>query len=267
MNILNLAPTQNHVVLPLLISLVCLPLEAKENNETTRGTYEIVRSIPHDDTAFTQGLIVDGDHIIETTGWYKKSKINVLELSDGKVKSSKSLPEDVWGEGLTKLDGKYFVLTYKEKKMFVIEPNTLEISNTMNYEGEGWGLTTDGKKLVMSDGSDVITFRNPSDLSVVKKINVTLEGKKIEKINELEWIEGMIYANVWYTDVILAINPENGKVVKWYDMAGIQFKLDHTDKNTNTLNGIAYDALNKKIYVTGKNWSNIFEVNFKSEIN
>lgn len=263
----KLVAAQNYVLLTLLLTSACLPLKAKAEKEISKGSYEIVRSIPHDDSSFTQGLIVDEDHIIETTGWYKKSKINVLQLSDGKSISSKPLPDDVWGEGLTKLDGKYFVLTYKEKKMYVIEPKSLEITKTLNYEGEGWGLTTDGNKLIMSDGSDVITFRNPNDLSVIKKINVTFEGKKIEKINELEWVDGIIYANVWYTDVILAINPDNGKVVKWYDMAGIQFKLDHTDKNTNTLNGIAYDVINKKFYVTGKNWSNIFEVKFKTEIN
>ncbi|NIE54747.1 glutaminyl-peptide cyclotransferase [Pantoea sp. Ap-870] len=262
---LNVSPAQHYAALTLSLSLACLPLMAKAEAEIPKGSYEIVRSLPHNDSSFTQGLIVDEGHIIESTGWYKKSKVNVLNLSDGETVRSKPLPEDVWGEGLTKLDGKYFVLTYKEKKMYVIEPRNLEITKTINYEGEGWGLTTDGKQLVMSDGSDEITFRNPDDLSVTKKINVTFEGKKIEKINELEWIDGLIYANVWYTDVILAINPDNGKVVNWYDMAGIQFRLDHTDKNTNTLNGIAYDAVNKKIYVTGKNWSNIFEIKLKNK--
>lgn len=266
MKFVNVTQTQKAVLI-FFLSLAFLPLAAKAKEEVLRGSYEIIRSIPHDDSSFTQGLIVDGDHIIETTGWYKKSKINVLSLSDGKTINSKPLPEDVWGEGLTKLNGKYFVLTYKENKMYVIDPKTLEITNTIKYEGEGWGLTTDGKNLVMSDGSDQITFRNPDNMSVTKKIDVTFEGKKIEKINELEWVNGLIYANVWYTDVILAINPDNGKVEKWYNMAGIQFKLDHTDKNTNTLNGIAYDVVNKKFYITGKNWSNIFEVKLNTKSN
>ncbi|WP_016607541.1 glutaminyl-peptide cyclotransferase, partial [Yersinia pestis] len=105
-------------------------------------------------------------------------------------------------------------------------------------------------------------FRNPADFSIIKKISVTFDGRRIEKINELEWIDGMIYANVWYSDAILVIEPENGRVVKWIELSGLQFMLDSVNRNTNTLNGIAYDKSKNKIYLTGKNWSNIFEVKF-----
>ncbi|WP_082203857.1 glutaminyl-peptide cyclotransferase [Winslowiella iniecta] len=235
------------------------------DNVPQKESFTIVRVIPHDKSSFTQGLIIDGEHIIESTGLYKKSRINILEASSGKLVRSKDLPEDLWGEGLTKVDGKYYALTFKEQKVMVLDPTNLNTLNTFSYEGEGWGLTTDGKNLVMSDGSDEITFRDPVDFSVIKTIHVTFNGKKIAKINELQWIKGLIYANVWYTDIILVINPEDGKVVKWIDMAGIQFNLDHFDKNTNTLNGIAYDDVNDKLYVTGKNWSNIFEVKFTTD--
>ncbi|WP_038947783.1 glutaminyl-peptide cyclotransferase, partial [Yersinia pestis] len=143
-----------------------------------------------------------------------------------------------------------------------INPNDLKIIKTFNYEGEGWGLTTDGINLIMGDGSDTLYFRNPADFSIIKKISVTFDGRRIEKINELEWIDGMIYANVWYSDAILVIEPENGRVVKWIELSGLQFMLDSVNRNTNTLNGIAYDKSKNKIYLTGKNWSNIFEVKF-----
>ncbi|REF26402.1 glutamine cyclotransferase [Xenorhabdus cabanillasii] len=227
-----------------------------------KNGYKIIRKIPHNQESFTQGLISDGNNIIESTGFYNKSKINVIDSANGTLLKSKELPKDVWGEGLTKLNGRYYVLTWKENKLLVLDTDNFHIIESINYEGEGWGLTTDGKNLIMSNGSAELFYRNPSDFSVEKSIQVTYNSKKIEKINELEWIKGLIYANVWYTDIILVIDPTNGKVIKWIDLAGIQFSLDIFDKNTNTLNGIAYDPISDKIYVTGKNWSNIFEVKF-----
>ncbi|AZF38313.1 hypothetical protein C4J88_3540 [Pseudomonas sp. R4-39-08] len=224
--------------------------------------FNVVRVLPHNQASFTQGLIIDGDYIVEVTGLYEESKINVIELSSGRLVKSNNLPDEVWGEGLAKLNGKYYVLTFKEHKALVVDPASLSIIDTLSYEGEGWGLTTDGICLVMSNGTDEISFRDPADFSVQRVIQVTFKGKKVSNINDLEWVNGFIYANVWYAEVILIIDPQDGRVIKWVDMAGMQFQLDNYDKRTNTLNGIAYDRLNDRFYVTGKKWSNIFAVKF-----
>ncbi|AYD42637.1 glutaminyl-peptide cyclotransferase [Yersinia rochesterensis] len=252
---------KTHILLAFLSAYILMTTHYAFAAPDKEG-YRIISKIPHNQESFTQGLIFDRGHIVESTGLYKKSKINIIDSKNGELIKSVDLPADVWGEGLTKLDGKYYTLTWREKKILVMDPDNLKVINSFDYEGEGWGLTTDGKLLIMSDGSADIYFRRSDDFSIQKKIQVTFDGKKIEKINELEWINGLIYANVWYTDFILVINPEDGKVIKWIDLAGIQFNLDNFDKNTNTLNGIAYDPISDKVYVTGKNWSNIFEVKF-----
>lgn len=245
----------------LIIITYSFPLSFADS-KPLKYPFEVIRKIPHDETSFTQGLVIDDGKLYETTGLYKNSKIRELDLTNGKVIRSVDLPDNIFGEGITKLGDSFYVLTWKEKKAFVINPNDLKIIKTFNYEGEGWGLTTDGINLIMGDGSDTLYFRNPADFSIIKKISVTFDGRRIEKINELEWIDGMIYANVWYSDAILVIEPENGRVVKWIELSGLQFMLDSVNRNTNTLNGIAYDKSKNKIYLTGKNWSNIFEVKF-----
>ena len=227
--------------------------------EPTFYTYEVVAEYPHLRTSYTQGLqFVDGE-MWEGTGEYGHSQLLRTDLATGKVLQSKELSKEEFGEGITVLGDKIYQLTWLNGKMHTYDKATLRHLATHTYKGEGWGLTSDGEKLYMSDGTNYIRVLNPETLAQERRFGVTLRGESLQYINELEWIDGKIWANVYTTDYIVIINPENGVVEGVVNLSGI-LPTSEYDSRTDVLNGIAYDKATKRIFVTGKNWSKLFEI-------
>ena len=222
-------------------------------------TYEVAMQYPHLRTSYTQGLqLVDGE-LWEGTGEYGRSRILRTDLATGKALQSQANPKEEFGEGITVLGDKVYQLTWLEGKLHTYDRKTLKHLATHTYKGEGWGLTTDGEKLYMSDGTNAIRVINPETMVQERRFGVTLRGQSLQNLNELEWIEGKIWANVYTTNYIVIINPENGVVEGVVDLSGILPTSEH-DSKTDVLNGIAYDSATKRIFVTGKNWSKLFEI-------
>ena len=222
-------------------------------------TYEVVAEYPHLRTSYTQGLqFVDGE-MWEGTGEYGRSRLMRTELISGKILESKANSKDEFGEGITVLGDKVYQITWLEGKMHIYDRKTMKHLSTHRYKGEGWGLTTDGEKLYMSDGTHAIRIINPATMKQERLIGVTLRGESLTHLNELEWIDGKIWANIYTTDYIAIINPENGVVEGIINLAGILPEKER-DSRTDVLNGIAYDAVAKRIFVTGKNWSRLYEI-------
>jgi glutamine cyclotransferase len=220
---------------------------------------EVVASYPHDPEAYTQGLqYIDGG-LYESTGLYGQSSVREVDFASGRVLRRLDLPDRVFGEGMTLLDGHIRVLTWREQMAYRIDPNRWTIIDTNSYSGEGWGLTTDGVDLIKSDGTSSLTWMDPEDLSTKRKVSVT-EGKMpVMNLNELEWVDGKIFANVYMQDRIVLINPKTGKVEAQTDLAGLRSLLPLPHR-AEVLNGIAWNRENGTLLVTGKNWPLLFEV-------
>jgi glutamine cyclotransferase len=219
-----------------------------------------VRNVyPHDPGAFTQGLVWHEGALYEGTGLHGRSSVRKVALETGKVLRRHPLPDNYFGEGIAILADRLYQLTWQEGLCFVYEVASFRQVARLRYEGEGWGLTHDGKRLVMSDGSSTIRYRDPKDFTEVGSIRVTDGGRSVEKLNELEWIDGEIWANVWQTDRIARVDPATGKVRSWIDLAGLLPTMLRTGQE-DVLNGIAYDSAKKRIFVTGKLWGRLFEI-------
>ena len=220
----------------------------------------MVHAYPHDSKAFTQGLIFVDGHLYESTGLNGRSSIRMVDLASGTVLQKYDMPAEYFGEGLTDWGGSLIQLTWKAHKAFVYDRFSFSVLKTFPYEGEGWGLTHDGTRLIMSDGTAYLRFLDPKSFVETGRIHVTdAAGRAIEELNELEYIRGEIYANVWGTDEILRISPRTGKVLGWIDLSGIIDKRELSDPDA-VLNGIAYDAKGDRIFVTGKLWPKLFEI-------
>ncbi len=221
--------------------------------------YQIVAEYPHSRTSYTQGLqFVDGE-LWEGTGEYGRSRIMRTDLATGKILEKRENSKEEFGEGITLLGDKIYQLTWLNGKMHTYDKATLRHLATHTYKGEGWGLTSDGEKLYMSDGTNYIRVLNPETMAQERRFGVTLRGESLQYLNELEWIDGKIWANVYTTDYIVIINPENGVVEGVINLSGI-LPTSEYDSRTDVLNGIAYDKAAKRIFVTGKNWSKLFEI-------
>ncbi len=229
---------------------------------TPTYTYEVVASYPHDQASFTEGLLIHDGKLFESTGMVGTSWMRELDLNTGRIVRQRDLAKPHFGEGIVILGDKIFQLTYTTGKAFVYDWKTFKPTGEFTYEGEGWSLTTDGTSLIMDDGTAVIKWRDPKTFAVTKSIVVTDHGESVLKINELEWIKGELWANIWQSDQIARIDPATGHVTGWIDMAGLLPSMDKTGKE-DVLNGIAYDAATDKIYVTGKYWPKIFEIKVK----
>ena len=222
-------------------------------------TYEIVAEYPHSRTSYTQGLqFVDGE-LWEGTGEYGNSRILRTDLASGKILEAQHNVKEEFGEGITVLGDKIYQLTWLNGKLHIYNRKTLQHIATHTYKGEGWGLTTDGTKLYMSDGTHSIRVLNPETLKQESRFGVTLRGESLGNLNELEWIEGKIWANVYTSDYIVIIDPSNGVVEGVINLSGLLPESER-DRRTDVLNGIAYDSATKRIFVTGKNWSKLFEI-------
>ncbi len=221
-------------------------------------TYRVVRAYPHDPQAFTQGLLFHNGYLYEGTGLEGQSSLRKVELRTGRVLQIKRLAPELFGEGIALVDDKIYQLTWRNGICFVYERDSFRVLNQFSYTGEGWGLTWDGKHLIMSDGSDTLTFRDPQTFAVVKRLQVRADGVPVRNLNELEYIEGEIYANIWQTDMIARISPKTGEVVGWIDLTGLLSEREA--QNAEVLNGIAYDPKEKRLFVTGKLWPKLFEI-------
>lgn len=219
----------------------------------------VISSMPHDKDSYTQGLLVHNGKFYESTGQYGSSALQIVEIKSGKILDRKKLDNKYFGEGLTLLGDKLYQLTWMEQKCFVYNVANLEPCGEFQYQGEGWGLATDSKVLYMSDGSNRITVRNPKDFSIINTIEVYQGTKPLNQINELEWIDGKIWANIYISSQIAVINPISGVVEKLIDCSALTDKIGNLD-TADVLNGIAQDEATKKIYLTGKLWDKMFEI-------
>lgn len=221
--------------------------------------YKIINTYPHDIKAYTQGLEFYNGVLLEGTGQYKESTLRKTDFKTGKVTEQIKLEDKYFGEGITVLKDKIYQLTWKEKTGFVYDAKTFKLEKTFPYEMDGWGITNDGEKLYMSDGSEKIYILNPETLKVEDYINVYTNGAKIEAVNELEWVNGKIWANVYQKDAIAIINPKNGSIVSIINLSELKNKVTkHAE--IDVLNGIAYNPATKTYFVTGKNWDKVFEI-------
>ena len=221
--------------------------------------YRVVDEYPHDPDAFTQGLVYLDGLLYEGTGLLGQSTLREVDLETGQVLRSRPLDPEHFGEGIAVLDDRVYQLTWRTQTCFVYDRATFEPLATFTYPTEGWGLTTDGERLIMSDGTSRLTFRDPATFAEVGAVDVRAGAEPVANLNELEWIDGEIYANVWQSEQIARIDPKTGSVVGWIDLAGILPTGQRTGKE-DVLNGIAYDTTTKKLFVTGKWWPTLFEI-------
>jgi len=222
--------------------------------------YEIVDSFPHDPTAFTQGLFYLDGNLYESTGRRGASSIRKIALETGDVLLKRDVEPAFFGEGIVNWGDRIFALTWRAQTGFIYDLETFEKIAEFNYAGEGWGLTQNGRQLIMSDGTSELRLLDPETLSETGRINVTYNGKTVPNLNELEWVNGEIYANVWKTNLIARIDPTSGEVVGWIDLRGLADAAQTAPDDGNVLNGIAYDAENDRLFVTGKYWPKLFEI-------
>ena len=216
-------------------------------------------TFPHDRGAFTQGLLWDDGFLYESAGQYGESSLRRVEPQTGKIMARADLPPRVFAEGLALVDDSLFQLTWQENVCFVVDKKTLQLKGQFQYPGEGWGLTYDGKQLIMSDGSPVLRFLNPKTFQPAHRITVTDSQNRrrvpVGHLNELEWVRGEIWANVWMTTRIARINPRSGNVIGWIEMAPYVPQEHREDTQDRVLNGIAFDPATNHVYITGKNWN------------
>jgi glutaminyl-peptide cyclotransferase len=220
---------------------------------------EVVNTYPHDPNAFTQGLVIDSGVLFEGTGRNGESSIRKVELTSGAVQQKVMIPAQHFGEGITILNGKLYQLTWQTHLGFVYEAGSFKQLKSFYLPGEGWGITHNGSQLIVSDGSANLRFLDPDSLKELSRVQVTENGKPLEKLNELEYINGEVWANVWYTNFIVRINPQTGVVVSKLDLS----KLNEQRSADDVLNGIAWDAAAKRLFVTGKLWQQLYEINVK----
>jgi glutamine cyclotransferase len=229
-------------------------------------TYEVVNTYPHDPNAFTQGLVFHQGLLYESTGLNGASSLRRVELETGRVLKKIDVPSVYFAEGLALFNGRLYQLTWQSQQGFVYDLDSFNLLRVFSYTGEGWGLTHDGRSLIMSDGTDRIRFLNPDTFAVERVIPVQDNGRKITQLNELEYIKGEIYANIWYSDRVARIDPQSGRVTAWINLSGLLSPEDHA-RPVDVLNGIAYDAASDRLFVTGKLWPKLFEIRLKQRRN
>lgn len=223
--------------------------------------YKVVNTYPHDANAFTQGLFFHDGFLYEGTGLRGRSTIRKVEIETGKVLQAVELPGEFFGEGITMWGDRLIGLTWQEQTAFVLDLKTFKLWRKFNYAGEGWGITHNGRELIMSDGTPELRFLDPLTFKELRRVRVTADGLPVEQLNELEWVEGEVFANIWQTDRIARIDPKTGRVAGWIDLAGLL--PQRSGSGDDVLNGIAYDAKTKRLFVTGKLWPKLFEIQLK----
>jgi glutamine cyclotransferase len=248
-------------LLYIVLFVSCVLLTACESSAQNARHYtlQVEESLPHDVSAYTQGLFFYEGELYESCGQYGESSFRKVELATGKVLNRINFDRKYFLEGACALKGRIYILTWQENTCFVYDIKTMSLIGSVRYRGEGWGLTTDGKYLIMSDGSSSLTFRNPDNFKVEKQVTVTLNGKSLRYLNELEYINGEIWANVYGSDAIVTINPSSGAVTGMIDCRNL-LPSALRKPSTDVLNGIAYNDRDGAIWLTGKYWPKIFRV-------
>ncbi len=231
---------------------VALPCRAAD-------TYRIVHSYPHDARAFTQGLAYADGHLYESTGLNGHSTLRTVDVETGRVLQELPVASEYFAEGLAAWGSTLVQLTWQSHTAFVYDRFSFRQLRTLSYTGEGWGLAGDGKELILSDGTAELRFLDPATFHELRKVTVKDHGRPVTELNEMEFVKGEIYANVWHSDRIARISPVNGKVLGWIDLTGLLPKTERPDEEA-VLNGIAYDAAHDRLFVTGKRWPRLFEI-------
>ena len=245
------------VLLPLLFAQ---PGGASQTKPSTpEYTFKVVNVFPHDSQAFTQGLVYHERFLYEGTGLNGRSSLRKVQLETGKVLQRADLSPEFFGEGIAILDNEVYELTWRSQVVFVYKLSDFSFLRRFSYPGEGWGLTTDGRQLYMSDGTAEIRVLDPKTFREKRRIKVHDGNTPITELNELEWVEGELFANIWQTDRIARISPVTGKVTGWIDLKGLLSPIYKLEEGA-VLNGIAYDAKGKRLFVTGKLWPSVFEI-------
>ena len=226
---------------------------------------DVVHVFPHDPSAFTEGLFYLDGFLYESTGIERQSSIRKVRIDTGAVVQKIEIPPQYFGEGIVNWQDHLISLTWKSRVGFVFDLATLKQQKQFSYEGEGWALTQDGRQLIMSDGTPVLRLLNPVTLKETGEIHVTMEGRDLRNVNELEWVKGEIFANVWQTEWLARIDPHSGKVVGVIDLRHLLAPTDRVSGPDAVLNGIAYDATHDRLFVTGKNWPKVFEIHVHAQ--
>jgi glutaminyl-peptide cyclotransferase len=249
-------------VLPTVIAIAAALLCncAHAQWRAARFTGEVVHSYPHDANAYTQGLFFWNGFLYESTGLEGRSSLRKVQLETGEVLQRHVVASEYFAEGIVNWKQEIVGLTNKNRIGFVYDLETFKEKRRFAYAGEGWGLTQDGRRIIMSDGTEYLRFLDPTDLREISRLRVTFEGKPLKNINELEWVEGEIYANIWLTNHIARINPKTGAVVGLIDLTVLDGLSGKSSDPDDVLNGIAYDSATKRLFVTGKRWQRLFEI-------
>ena len=234
--------------------------EAALSTEAPVWGYEVIAEYPHDPDAYTQGLVIVDDELYEGTGLEGRSSLRRVDLETGEVLQRTAIDDEHFGEGIAVVEDRIYQLTWQTGTCFAYDRETFELRETFRYETEGWGLTTDGEQLIMSDGSNRLVFRDPATFEETGHVDVMDEDAPVSYLNELEYIDGEVWANVYQTDLIARIDPENGHVTGWIDLTGLLAPEAIPAQGVDVLNGIAQDPETGQIYVTGKLWPTLFEI-------
>ena len=243
----------------LFLLMCCTSPLSQAQEDVTRYGYNILNTYPHNINSFTQGLVYHEGYLFEGTGKNGQSNLSKINLEDGEVLMSKSMSQRYFGEGIEIVDDKIYQLTWKSHLVFVHDKETFESIESHYNATQGWGLAYDGSHLILSDGTATLQFMDPKTFAPVRKIEVSLAGNAVNQLNELEYINGEVWANVWQTNFILRIDPVSGEVNSIVDLTGLseQTQLGSSEA---VLNGIAWDAEAERLFVTGKHWANLFEI-------
>jgi glutaminyl-peptide cyclotransferase len=239
--------------------LLCAPLNMQLSAQAPAKDYQVVHTYPHDPHAFTQGLIYTDGHLYESAGQYGESTLRMVDLETGRIEQELPVPSQYFAEGLTAWGSTLIQLTWREHTAFVYDRFSFRLLRTLHYPWEGWGLTSDDKHLILSDGTATLRFLDPATMKEVRQITVKDHGKPIDQLNELEYIHGQIYSNIWHSDRIARISPQTGAVLGWIDLTGLLPDNLRSSPEA-VLNGIAYDAANDRLFVTGKLWPRLYEI-------
>jgi glutamine cyclotransferase len=247
------------LILALMAALACAGV-ARAATAAPQYGYRVVHAYPHDTGAFTEGLFYLDGYLYESTGLEQHSTLRKVDLETGQVVQQISIAPQYFGEGIVAWGHKLIELTWRSHVGFVYDLATFQRLGEFHYPGEGWALTQDGRRLIMSDGTAQLRFLDPATLKETGRLKVTDNGRPIDNLNELEWVKGEVYANIWQTDRIARIDPKTGHVLGWIDLSGILPAAERTPGVTDVLNGIAYDARRDRLFVTGKMWPKLYEI-------
>ncbi|UAY55188.1 glutaminyl-peptide cyclotransferase [Arachidicoccus terrestris] len=269
-------PRKKYIIFPLMLLAIACGNSSGDSagNDTAMPPkkvtdYTVVKIYPHDPTAFTEGYYLKGDTVYESTGNPENkpglTRLYCYDLATGKVFQEIKLSAKDFGEGISEIAGKIYQLTWQQHVVYVYDAKTLKKEKEFSWNKEGWGMTTDGTQLILSDGSSHIYYVNPTDFSVIKTLNIQGEYGPLSQINELEYVDGFIFANVWQTKSIVKIDPATSKVVHTYDLTDIRKNNGISEDDGGVLNGIAYNKATGNLVVTGKNWPKSFEIKLRSE--